>query len=200
MTAILLFAKAPRAGSVKRRLSAVIGDEAAVAAYRAVGRRVALQVAECYPLTVWYDPPDAEAEMRRWLGAHEFRPQVAGDLGQRLGHAFDAHFALGGRDGGGVVALGADAPDVNRSTIEVALEALEHADVVVGPALDGGYYLLGLRRPVPELFVDIPWGTASVLQVTMQACERCHLVVRQLETLRDLDTAADLEALGLGRP
>ncbi len=200
MTAILLFAKAPRAGSVKRRLSAVIGDEAAVAAYRAVGRRVAMQVAECYPLTVWYDPPDAEGEMRRWLGAHEFRPQVAGDLGQRLSHAFDAHFALGAGQGGGVVALGADAPDVNGSTIEVALEALEHADVVLGPALDGGYYLLGLRRPVPELFVDIPWGTGSVLQVTMEACERCHLGVRQLEPLRDLDTAADLEALGLGRP
>ena len=197
MTAILLFAKAPRAGSVKRRLSAVIGDEAAVAAYWAVGRRVALQVAERYPLTVWYDPPDAEDEMRRWLGAHEFRPQVAGDLGQRLGHAFDVHFALGKAP---VVALGADAPDVDGSTIEVALEALEHADVVLGPALDGGYYLLGLRRPVPQLFVDIPWGTASVLQVTMQACERCHLGVRQLEPLRDLDTAADLEALGLGRP
>ena len=197
MTAILLFAKAPRAGSVKRRLSAAIGDEAAVAAYRAVGRRVALQIAVCYPLTVWYDPPDAEGEMRRWLGAHEFRPQVAGDLGQRLGHAFDAHFALGEAP---VLALGADAPDVDGSTIEVALEALEHADVVLGPALDGGYYLLGLRRPVPELFVDVPWGTASVLQVTMAACERCHLGVRQLETLVDLDTAADLEALGLGRP
>lgn len=197
MTAILLFAKAPRAGSVKRRLSAVIGDEAAVAAYRAVGRRVALQVAECYPLTVWYDPPDAEGEMRRWLGAHEFRPQVAGDLGQRLSHAFDTHFALGEAP---VVALGADAPNVNGLTIEVALEALEHADVVLGPALDGGYYLLGLRYPVPELFVNIPWGTASVLQVTMEACARRHLVVRQLEPLRDLDTAADLEALGLGRP
>ena len=77
--------------------------------------------------------------------------------------------------------------------------ALAQADVVIGPALDGGYYLLGLKGPAAAIFDGVPWGTDGVFEVTVALCRQCHLEVTRLEPLRDLDTAADLRALGLER-
>ena len=196
MIAVLLFAKAPRPGLVKTRLAGEVGVERAVSAYRAVAARVVAQVAAAYRLTVWYDPPDALEEMRAWLGQLEYHPQPEGDLGVRLRHAFQFHFDRGD---GPVVAIGADAPDVGAAAIARAERALAAADVVLGPALDGGYYLLGLGHHAPQLFEGVPWGTSDVLQITLRACRRWHYQVVQLESLRDLDAAADLVAFGLDR-
>lgn len=196
MTAVLLFAKAPRAGYVKTRLAAAVGGERAVEAYRACGTQVARQVGAGFPLVVWYAPADAEGEMRAWLGAHEYRSQVGDDLGARLAHAFATHFA---EHPGPVVVVGADAPQVGRHTIDAALRALERADVVLGPALDGGYYLLGLNRLAPSLFEGIPWGTPSVTAVTLSRCRAAGLRVANLPILRDLDTVEDLAALRVSR-
>jgi rSAM/selenodomain-associated transferase 1 len=196
VTAVLLFARAPLPGTVKTRLAAEVGQDVALQAYRDVGARVARQVAERYRLNVWYDPPGAEEQTRNWLGAHEYHAQPAGDLGARMEHAFSAHFARGDRP---VIAIGADAPGVTADTIAAAEAALREADVVLGPALDGGYYLLGFGGPHPELLADVPWGTADVLGITVARCRAGDLAVRQLEALRDLDTAADLQELGLAR-
>jgi rSAM/selenodomain-associated transferase 1 len=196
MTQVLLFAKAPRGGRVKTRLAAEVGEAAALAAYRRVGRQVVDRVGARYPLTVWYDPPDALPDMRRWLGGREFMPQRGDDLGGRMAHAFEEHFRRGDAP---VIAIGADAPGIDAATIAAAEAALQEAAVVLGPALDGGYYLLGLTRLAPELLADVPWGTASVLQVTVARCFECDLPVKQLQPLRDLDTAADLEVLERGR-
>lgn len=193
MTAVLLFAKAPRPGYVKTRLAAEIGDGAAVAAYRKMGARVVAQVSARYPITVWYDPPDALAEMRVWLGERSYRPQEGRDLGERLTHAFAEHF---GRGDGPVLAIGADAPDVDADTIAAAERALRSADVVLGPALDGGYYLVGLARERPEVFAAVPWGGADVMRITLERCRRLGMRAGRLPVLRDLDTAADLRALG----
>ncbi len=197
MTAVLLFAKAPRPGSVKTRLAEAVGADAAAAAYRAVGARVARQVAARHALTVWYHPPDALNEMRDWLGAHAFEAQQGADLGERMARAMERHFARGDRP---VIAIGADAPGVTAATIDAAVVALANADVVVGPAMDGGYYLLGLKRPVPALFRDIPWGASNVLQLTEGRSRADDLRVARLGLLRDLDTAEDLAALGLECP
>ncbi len=193
MTAVLLFAKAPRPGRVKTRLAAEIGEAAAVAAYRAVGARVSSQVGARYPLTVWYDPPDALEEMRDWLGDWVYRPQRGADLGERLRHAFAAHFADGDAP---VLAIGADAPDVRADTIAAAHAALATADVVLGPAVDGGYYLIGLARDQPGVFAGVPWGGADVMRVTLHRCRRLGVRVRRLPVLRDLDTVADLRTFG----
>jgi len=196
MTAVLIFAKAPIGGTVKTRLAAEVGDAAAVEVYRRVGTQVARQVGSQYRLSVWYDPPEAEDVARAWLGDHEYLVQAAGDLGSRMEHAFRFHF---GRGDGPVIAIGADAPGVTADTIAAAEAALRECDVVLGPALDGGYYLLGLNREHPELLSDVPWGTADVLGITVARCRASDLAVRQLEALRDLDTAADLQELGLAR-
>ncbi len=197
MTAVLLFAKAPRPGEVKLRLAREIGDEAAVAAYRRVGAGVAAAVGAGFRLTVWYHPPDAVRQMRDWLGRHEYLAQEGRDLGERMAHAFAVHFDRGDRP---VVAIGADAPGVTAETVWEAVQALAEVDVVLGPALDGGYYLLGLNRPAHQLFEHVPWGSSRVLKVTVEACAAHDLRIRRLAPLRDLDTAADLDALGLRRP
>ncbi len=194
MTRVLLFAKAPRAGFVKTRLARDVGEERALAVYRTVGQRVAAAVAE-YPLTVWYDPPDAEPEMRAWLGDHECRAQLGDDLGGRMAHAFREHFARG--DDGPVIVIGADTPDISVTTIAEAILILDRADVAIGPALDGGYYLLGLNAPHEPLFESVPWGTRDVLQVTVRRCRDLDLTVGRLDVRRDIDTVEDLRALGM---
>ena len=193
MTRLLLFAKAPRAGFAKTRLARAIGEEHALATYRTVGQGVVAAVAQ-YPLTVWYDPPGAEAEMRGWLGDHEYRAQTGADLGSRMGHAFREHFARGD---GPVIAIGADTPDVSSATIAEAIRILDRADVAIGPALDGGYYLLGLNAIHEPLFDGVPWSTRDVLQVTVRRCQDLDLSVGQLAVRRDIDTVEDLRALGM---
>ena len=194
MIRVLLFAKAPRLGLVKTRLAKDVGAERALDVYRTVGRKVAASVAQQYPLTVWYDPPDAEAEMRSWLGHHEYRSQVGRDLGERMAFAFREHFR---RNESPIVAIGADAPGVSAVTIANAATILSEADVVIGPALDGGYYLLGSNTLHEDVFEGIPWGTRAVRQVTEQRCLDLDLAVGHLAVERDIDTGEDLVALGM---
>lgn len=189
MNQVLVFAKAPRAGFAKTRLAAEIGAEKAVDIYRAIGRRVVDQVSRFHGVTIWFDPPDALEEMRAWLGEHEYLPQSGGDLGDRMSFAFDAQFR---RQEGPLVAIGTDAPDVDARVVGAALLALEQADGVFGPALDGGYYLVGLKRPAPEIFRGVEWGGPGVLRATLSRCADLRLTVSLLEPLRDIDTLADL--------
>ena len=196
MIAVSLFAKAPRPGSVKTRLAADIGADEAVRIYRQLGSRVVSQVGPVSSLTVWYDPPDAADEMRAWLGDLCYRPQVSGDLGERLAVAFDDHFAA--RPNEIAIAIGADAPEVDADVILGAAAALQSADVVIGPATDGGYYLIGLKRPLLCLFGDeIPWGTDRVFGATKRICDGHGIAFETLPVLRDVDRFEDLKALGI---
>ena len=197
MNHVLFFARAPRPGQVKTRLAADVGPDAALEIYRAMGSRVVDQIAGVSSITVWYEPADAEEEMRAWLGDLRFEAQPDGDLGARLTHAFAAHFAIHPREP--AMAVGADAPDVDAAAIESAGNALRSTEVVLGPADDGGYYLIGLARPrpLPELFRAVPWGTAKVLEATCAACDKMRITPALLPVLRDVDRLSDLKALGL---
>jgi rSAM/selenodomain-associated transferase 1 len=198
MIEVLLFAKAPRPGFVKTRLAATLGPQAAAEVYRALGTQIVRQISPVSNITVWFDPPDALLEMRAWLGDHTYRPQPKGGLGERLVHAFAIHFT--DASPGPALAIGADAPGVSATIICQASEALADTDVVLGPSRDGGYYLIGLKRPRPELFTAIPWGGGRVLQATLDACGSAGLRVATLPVLRDVDTVEDLTALGLRDP
>jgi rSAM/selenodomain-associated transferase 1 len=191
---VLLFAKAPRPGVVKTRLAASIGDEAAVRLYRVIGRRIIDQIRPVSNVTVYYDPPDALLEAREWLGDAEYRRQSDGSLGDRLTAALHEHFA--GSPSAPVVAIGADAPEVDAGVITAAADALGSADVVLGPAMDGGYYLIGLKQERPNLFTAIPWSGSTVLAATRAACDAARLTTVVLSTLRDIDTVEDAIALG----
>ena len=190
---LLVFAKAPRPGKVKTRLAGSMGDEAAAAVYRRMGRSVVAQVAGAgASVTVCFDPPCAEDEVRGWLGDGPARywPQPHGDLGRRMSRMFDRAFEVADR----VVVIGTDAPSVDAAIVDRALAALDTADVVLGPAADGGYYLLGLRAPLPVLFTGVAWSTAAVLRQTAARARDAGATVTYLEVRSDIDTPDDLAA------
>lgn len=196
---LLVFARAPEEGRVKTRLAEGIGPKAALQVYRWLGRRVVDQVrGGPWRVEVHHDPPDAGSRVEGWLGSQGgvgFQPQAEGDLGERMAAAIEGAMA---RRAGPVCIIGTDAPEVDRPLVEEAFEALEAgADVVFGPAVDGGYYLVGLRAPSPGLFRSMPWSTDRVLSLSLDRCREMKLDVVLLRTLRDVDTKEDLEALGL---
>ena len=203
---LLVFAKAPRPGAVKTRLAAAVGPDAAAEAYRRMGRMIAVQLADApTEMTVCFDPPDAEAEMRAWLDPlpRRYVPQGDGDLGERMSRM--VRRALTGPERADrAVVVGTDAPAVNAAAVARALNALDSADVVLGPSTDGGYYLLGLNASCPDLFRSIPWSTSSVLAATAARARDLGLDVTYLEMQADVDTVADLtpdlaRRLGLSR-
>ena len=195
---VLLFARAPRLRGVKTRLAADVGDQRALEVYRALGSRVVRQIAPVSSITVWYDPPDGGDEIRSWLGEFTYLPQPRGDLGARLAFAFAEHFSRMPTEP--AIAIGTDAPGVDADVISRALRALRSAEVVIGPASDGGYYLIGLTRHRPELFHDVPWGTEGVFRATTAGCAAIGVVPDILPELRDVDRVEDLTALGLQLP
>ena len=197
MTTVALFVKAPRPGEVKTRLAAEVGAQCATALYRRIAFDVAQSVARAARLTVWFTPAGAESEVRDWLGDHEYRPQGQGDLGARMASAVAHHF---GRGDGPVILLGGDCPGVTGAVVREAQGQLGRCDVVLGPSMDGGYYLLGLNAPRSLLFANIPWGSDRVLQITESRCAEHDITVERLSPLRDLDTADDMRALGLACP
>jgi rSAM/selenodomain-associated transferase 1 len=148
---------------------------------------------------VWFAPRNGGRAVRAWLagtGSPAFLAQSAGDLGARLAAAFDAHFERGARR---VVIIGSDSPAVSADLLVQAFDALQRHDVAIGPALDGGYYLIALRRPLPDLFSNIEWSTEAVLSQTLAAAARHGLSVWLGPALRDVDTASDARAAGLLR-
>jgi len=183
---------------VKTRLARDIGLEAAAALYRRLGRQVvSAVVGSGYRTVVWFTPLARQAVVRDWLdglGVTAYCPQAGGNLGTRLAYAFGRSFAAGDS---AVVIIGTDAPGVNRHIVAAAFRALRADDLVLGPSLDGGYYLIGLSAPQPALFRAIPWSTAGVLRATEARARELGLSFRLLTSLQDVDRAGDARALGL---
>ena len=197
--AVVVVARAPRAGAVKTRLAAGVGDAEALRIYRELGARVcgALAALGGCARTVAVTPDDALDEAAAWLGdAWRYAPQGDGDLGARMGRQLRLAFA-GGADA--AVVVGTDCPDVDAPIIESALAALAGADVVFGPALDGGYYLVGARRDAAgddpaRLFDGVPWSSPRTLEANLRRVAALGLRHALLPPLRDVDTAADWAA------
>lgn len=176
---------------MKTRLARDLGERDATALYRQMGRHVADRVrAGDYRTKVHFSPSEAEASVRAWLGEERliFIPQTDGGLGERLRSAFARAFEMSDR----VVAIGTDAPDLSQEEIEEAFALLEPGTAVLGPATDGGYYLLGLSEPCPDALRDIPWSTDAVLGRTRQRLVSAGLAVHTLPVKSDIDRASDL--------
>jgi uncharacterized protein len=118
--------------------------------------------------------------------------QVGDDLGARMNQVCESMFARGYSR---VVMIGTDVPTIPLNHFGQAQDQLEHHDLVLGPALDGGYYLIGLKRKSPELFMGIPWSTSQVLKLTQDKAATIGLKTALLEPWRDVDTLSDLQAL-----
>ncbi len=127
--------------------------------------------------------------MRTWLGpSAELRSQCGGGLGDRMAAAI-AEAIEGGAER--VVVIGTDCPEVDATVVQDAFERLESADVVLGPATDGGYYLIGMSTLQASLFAQIPWSTADTLRVTLERARESGLSIALLEKRSDIDTADD---------
>lgn len=184
MTTLVVFARAPEPGRCKTRLGASLGDAAALRLHGAfVEDACALGagIAERLVLAVAGDP-----QHPGFAGLSVERlAQGDGDLGQRM----DRALALGGA----VCIVGSDAPTLPRAHLVEAFQRLADADVVLGPSTDGGYWLIGARRPVPELFEGIAWGTPAVLPETLRRLSGLRAAL--LPFHYDVDDAEDLALL-----
>jgi rSAM/selenodomain-associated transferase 1 len=192
--ALIAFLKHPEPGAVKTRLVPALGAEIAAELYRALAEEVLRATVPRrgeYETLVFYDPPGAAEAMRAWLPGFRLFAQSAGDLGMRMAAAFARAFERGARR---VAIVGTDAPAVTRETVAEALATLDEAELVVGPAEDGGYYLLALGEPHPELFEDIAWSSPAVLEETLARAATAGLRVREMERRRDVDSLEDLRA------
>jgi rSAM/selenodomain-associated transferase 1 len=187
-TLVMIFLKAPRPGTVKTRLGREIGMTAAVAAYRELAEQQLQRIPAGFRTEVHYAPRGSRAEMRAWLGSKvNFRAQCGGDLGARLRQAFTHGFARGYRR---IMAIGSDCPELDATCLRQADTLLEQTDVVLGPATDGGYYLIGLRRVAPRLFADIAWSTETVCATTLTRAQECGLTHALLAEKDDIDDLA----------
>lgn len=189
---LLIFARYPELGKVKTRLAADLGPDAALAAYRQLlfhTQAVVQPLPAARTLWLAAEPPPAAPPL--WAGTPQRVQPAAADLGQRMAYAFAEAFAEGARR---VVVIGSDCPGLSTALLTEAFAQLQHRDVVLGPAHDGGYYLLGLRQPQPALFEGITWSTDAVRRDTLAIAARLGLAVTELPTLRDVDTAEDWHA------
>ena len=189
---LLVFLKAPRPGVAKTRIAATLGDQAALDIHRELVTGTLARIAgspDGSDVELRFAPDDAAIEIAPWLRpGWRAVPQGGGDLGARLSRAFDDAFADGCN---GVVVIGTDCPDLTAADLRAAWDALGDHDVVVGPAQDGGYWLLGTSAPRPGLFADIAWSSSSVLADTLSIARSEGLSVRLLRRLNDIDTAQD---------
>jgi len=190
--ALILFIRNPELGKVKTRLARDVGDEQALSIYKALlkhTRDTALAVnaqrllfySQAVPKTDHWPTP-----------AFTKLLQAGDDLGERMHLAFLQALERAYK----AVIIGSVIAQINAGIIEEAFQALEENDYVIGPALDGGYYLLGMKQPTPELFQNMEWSTPDVCQTTLDRISRLGRSCHKVATLTDIDYAEDWKRHG----
>jgi rSAM/selenodomain-associated transferase 1 len=193
-----LTVKFPEPGKVKTRLARDIGDGAAADVYARIARRVLQRTtpsAASYERMIFYSPSGKRKAFEQWFPTEDALPQKGGGIGRIMQNALSAMFEEGAEK---AVVAGVDIPGLNSEIIRAAFAALDSSDLVIGPAMDGGYYLIGMKAVHPELFHGIRWSTAGVLEETLAVAGRCGLSCSPTETLYDIDTIEDLLAFLTG--
>lgn len=195
---LLVFARLPELGIVKTRLAAEIGPERALAVYEAMLRDLIASIGPSSHDTeiefLWPPTPNANgAALRRAFAQHAVAMQTGPTLGDRLSMAFSERFFFHRTEK--IVAIGVDDPLLPRALIDHAFALLDSCEYVIGPAVDGGYYLLGCRAMSfePSVFRDIAWGTPTVLSTTVGRIAATGRTMALLPERLDIDTARDLE-------
>ena len=190
---VLFFIKNPEKGKVKTRLGSVIGDKMAVKLYK----RFLLEMLSTlnrgtFLFYVCFHPEDSLNDLKNWLGEdYLYTPQIGENLGEKMKNAFIEAFSMKFKR---VLLIGSDIPDLPLEFIDEAFKSLDEKDAVIGPSVDGGYYLIGFKDKtfLPRAFEKIPWSTERVFDETMKVLENQKLTVHALQPLRDIDTIDDL--------
>lgn len=188
-----VFLKLPRAGEVKTRLVPPLTPEIAASLYGAFLEDLFTRLAKLKSLeiTVFHESGSPADFASIAPARSRFVVQTGDSLGERLDNAFAELLAGGGR----AVIIGSDSPDIPIQHIRRAHQKLKHRDVAIGPAADGGYYLIGLRAPAPGLFRDINWSSSTVFAETLRAVETHELTLALLPLWYDVDSADGLAVL-----
>jgi len=185
---LLIFVKNLVPGQTKTRLAKSIGNQRALQVYQRLVEHTH-DVALSLPVNkeVWYSD-EVEKEDVWNHGGFTKRVQKGDDLGHKMAYAFKTSFEKGASN---VVIIGSDSAEIDAEIIEEAFEKLAENDVVVGPARDGGYYLLGMNKFHPQLFEGVEWSTDKVLHSTLETVEQLGLTYTKLKPLNDVDTIED---------
>ncbi|GGI23826.1 hypothetical protein GCM10008119_09600 [Pedobacter mendelii] len=193
-TALIIFVRHPELGKVKTRLAKGIGDEKALAVYNLLlshTQQITIPI-NCYKF-IYYTDQVIENDIWTFPG-YTKRQQFGADLGARISNSFKELFDQGFKR---VMIIGSDCYQLQTAIIEQAMARLAVNDVVIGPTFDGGYYLLGLNRYVPELFRDKAWSTDQVTKETIATVNQLELTYSLMQKLHDVDEAADLNLNGI---
>ncbi len=199
MTALIVFVKNPIPGAVKTRLQTRYAPDQVAALYTAFVRDV-LARAESIDVdrqVIAFDPPDAESEVRALFGGGvkalwEYVPQVQEDLGARMREALVQQLDAGAS---AAVLIGTDIPSLPAHHITQAFDLLHTVDVVLGPSTDGGYYLVGVSKSIPEIFEGVEWSTSSVLSQTIDRVQRAGHTLGLVPPWFDVDTSDEFDFL-----
>ena len=185
------FAKYPEQGKVKTRLAKDIGPENTVSFYRRMVEHVLKRTASsdsAYDRIVFYTPDTMGKQFADWLKGERLLPQQGIDIGERMHTALQEMFDIGADK---AIVIGGDIPDLDKEIISAAFQQLDSADIVIGPALDGGYYLIGMNSPHREVFQNITWSTGKVLDETLLLIRKMGLTHRTVTPLFDVDGYED---------
>ena len=188
-SALIIFLKYPELGRSKTRLAKDIGNENALKVYIELLERTQLISNQLkIDKYLFYDKVTAN-KMPWGDDIYQTAYQIESDLGGRMQNAFEQLFLKGYER---LVIIGSDCYELTQEVIEQAFELLNISDAVVGPAKDGGYYLLGLRKMIPQLFADVAWSTDEVFSATVKTLENLNLTYSITPILSDIDTIDDL--------
>jgi len=185
---LLIFTRNPKLGKCKTRLAATIGDQAALDIYMILLRHTAeiTKDLNCSK-EVYYSEEIPENDL--WdKDIYAKQLQEGNDLGERMYNAFKSGFQKGYQK---IIIIGSDIYDLNSETIEAGFNSLENSDFVIGPAADGGYYLLGMNSLNHEVFLNKNWGSDKVLETTLN--NLAHKKITLLQTKNDIDVYEDLK-------
>ena len=186
---LIIFYRNPKIGKVKTRLAATVGNEKALDVFRKLSLHTKTITENLpYDKIVFYT--DSIDLMDMWPnGTYLKALQQGEDLGERMNNAFAGGFQSGYDS---ICIIGTDCYDLTEAIIREAFDALEKSDAVIGPARDGGYYLLGMKQPCPDVFTNKQWSTNTVFQDTVRVFQLLHLQFTELKVLSDVDTEDDL--------
>ena len=193
---VILFVKAPVPGQVKSRLAGSLGGDAALELYRSFALDLLDTIDSCgHPVEIFFTPSGARKAVVAWLGeGRRYALQTGRELGSRMANAFRTAFTEGAAR---AILIGSDLPDLPGEVITDAFAGLQEQGAVIGPAVDGGYYLIGFRNDTfwPDVFNNIRWSTGSVFRETMERFAGIGSRVYVMRQWQDVDTAEDLRSL-----
>jgi uncharacterized protein len=192
---LIIFTRYPEPGNAKTRLIPALGAEGAADLHRRMTEHTIVQarlLQKHRPISiVVHFTGGSSNQMQHWLGHDlQYHPQHSGDLGDRLIYAFQLAFDQGATN---VMVIGTDCPDVTAKLLANGFEKSKAHSLVIGSASDGGYYLIGLQKLIPDLFLNIAWSTNVVLTQTLKIAKHLQLEVAYLPMLNDIDRPEDLE-------